>query len=225
MKVFFVEDNKDIREGVKNALEKENLLVDTAEAGDVALNRLLSYYNAYDVVVLDMLLPKVHGKEICRVIRKNGISIPIIMLTGTRDLEEKVEALDAGADDYITKPFFIKELLARVRALLRRPRQVADDRLLICSGLMLNPRTRKVYKNNQEIALTLKEYAILELLMKNPGQVLARDKFLVSGWDFNFYSFANVVDVHINNIRRKLGMGKKGALETVHGVGYRLRSS
>jgi len=223
MKVLLVEDDKDIRESIKEMLEQEGFTVDALGDGGQALRRLLSNHDSYDIVVLDMILPEIEGKEICRLVRKENIVTPIVMLTGQRDLREKVEAFSAGADDYVTKPFFIDELIARMHAIMRRPRQSTKLNTLVVGNLELNFATRKVYKDKVEFFLTPKEFHILELLMRNPDQVLARDKLLAHGWDFSYTSFTNVIDVHINSIRKKLRMSKDRDLVTVHGVGYRLK--
>ncbi|MDQ3076010.1 MAG: response regulator transcription factor [bacterium] len=224
MKIFFVEDDKDIRDSVKSVLEHEGFVVDALEDGDIALKRILTHPTTYSVIILDMGLPKMNGKDICRHVRKENIGIPVIMLTGTKDVKEKVEALNAGADDYLTKPFFSEELVARIHALMRRPKQTLQDECLTVSSLKLYPLTKKFFKGKKEIKLTAKEFQILELLMSRPDQVITRTQLLEHAWDFNYSSFTNVVDVHVNSIRHKLGMNKDSVLETVHGIGYKLKS-
>jgi DNA-binding response OmpR family regulator len=225
MKVLFVEDDKDIRESIKESLELEDFVVDTLSDGREALNRVVTNHADYDMVILDMMLPTMDGKEICREIRNQGISIPVIMLTGKSDLREKVETLNAGADDYVTKPFYIDELVARLHAIMRRPTQATQDHSLVVDNLELNVTERKVYKDGVEFPLTGKEFHILELLMRNPNQVIGRERLLAHAWDFNYTSFTNVVDVHINSIRKKLHLHKEHELVTVHGVGYKLVSN
>ena len=146
------------------------------------------------------------------------------MLSGESDVEEKVAALNIGADDYITKPFSVNELVARLQALLRRPKSVQDSELIV-GDIVLNPQTRQVYKDGEEIKLTLKEFSVLEYLMRYPNKVIPRDQILDHAWDFNFSSLSNIIDVHINGLRKKMKLGKGGILETVRGVGYRLRDS
>lgn len=224
MKILVVEDDEKLNAALKMGLEKEGYAVDGLFDGKSAEKRLLLNHQDYDLVILDLSLPEKTGLEICKSIRSNNISVPVLILTGHDATSDKVTALDAGADDYLTKPFSILELTARVRALLRRP-QKADPSELKVLDIVLNPANRKVTRAGKEIELTLKEYSILEYLMHNVNQVVTRDQLLDHVWDFNFDSFSNIVDVHITNLRKKLN-GKSGnnCIETVRGVGYRLKA-
>ncbi len=224
MKILVVEDDEKLNAALKMGLEKEGYAVDGLFDGKSAEKRLLLNHSDYDLVILDLSLPEKTGIEICQSIRSNDISVPVLILTGHDATSDKVTALDAGADDYLTKPFSILELSARVRALLRRP-QKADPSKLEVLDIVLNPATRKVTRAGKEIELTLKEYSILEYLMHNVNQVVTRDQLLDHVWDFNFDSFSNIVDVHITNLRKKMnGKGGNNCIETVRGVGYRLKA-
>lgn len=159
----------------------------------------------------------------CKDVRAQNIILPIIILTARDAVEDKVLALDSGADDYLVKPFVFKELLARIKALLRRPEQILPVELKV-HDLSLNTTTRKVYRKDKEIPLTLKEFGLLEYLMRHPNQVLTREQILDHLWDFAFDSFSNVVDVHIKNLRKKVdGENNDKILETIRGVGYRIK--
>lgn len=222
MKILLIEDDQIFAEGVRKILAEKGLAVDIVNEGDKALRRILVNKNAYDVIILDIMLDNVDGKEVCRALREENVTTPIIILSAKTDPEEKVKALNVGADDYITKPFSGDELFARIQALLRRPKELNADELVV-AGIRLDPQTRKVYKDGKVIELTLKEFSVLEYLMRHPDQVLARDQILDHSWEFNFSSFSNIIDVHINGIRKKMNMKKNEMLETVHGVGYRLK--
>ena len=224
MKILLVEDDVELVKALKTGLEKEGFTVDALMDGITGQKRLEIHHDAYDVVILDLTLPGVHGSEICRNIRARGIRTPILVLTGRNDTKDKVNALDAGADDYLTKPFSISELIARIRALLRRPQTILANEL-VAGDIVLNSLTRKVFKRGREVPLTLKEFGVLEYLMRHPNQVVLRDQILDHVWDFNFSSFSNIIDVHINRLRKKMNIGKKeNILETVRGVGYRLKT-
>jgi DNA-binding response OmpR family regulator len=169
------------------------------------------------------MLPNRTGVELCTIIRKADIFTPILLLTAVVDTENKVAALDAGADDYQTKPFALPELTARVRALLRRPREVLPSELSY-SDLMLKTSNKQVFFRDKEIKLTLKEYGILEFLLRNSGHVMSRDQILDHVWDFATNAFSNIVDVHITNLRKKLEhAGATHILETIRGVGFTIR--
>lgn len=224
MKLLLVEDEPQIAELVKAGLEREGFAVDWVADGINAEKRIELYYREYDLVVLDLMLPGKNGIEICKQVRAKGIAIPILILTAKSYIDDKVSALEGGADDYLTKPFDFKELLSRIKALLRRPQEkVALE--LRCDGIVLNPGTRRVSLDGKELRLTLKEFGILEYLMRHPNKVVTRDDILFNVWDFNFDSFSNVVDVHINHLRKKINKGRrKNFLETIRGVGYRINA-
>jgi DNA-binding response OmpR family regulator len=223
MRILVVEDNQKLALGLKKGLEGEGFAVDTLSDGEAGLSRIELQNQDYDLVVLDIMLPKISGLDVCRGIRQKGINMPILMLTARDATEDKIIGLDLGADDYMIKPFSFDELLARIRALLRRPKTAIPSQLSR-HGITLNSVTRKVTHLDAEIALTLKEYGLLEYFMRHPGQVLTREQIMNSLWDFSFDSFSNIVDVHVKNLRNKFKKndGKK-LFETIHGVGYRFK--
>ena len=225
MKLLLVEDEPQIANLVKAGLEREGYAVDWVADGIAGEKRIELYHGEYDLVILDLMLPGKNGIDICKHVRTKGVTIPILVLTAKSYVDDKVSALDSGADDYLTKPFDFKELLSRIRTLLRRPKeQMAME--LRCDDIILNPGSRKVSLNGKEIKLTLKEFGILEYLMRHPSKVVTRDDILFSVWDFHFDSFSNVVDVHINHLRKKINRGKKkNFLETIRGVGYRINAA
>lgn len=224
MRVLVLEDDKALSQALCSTLERAGYAADCLYDGNDGLSRIETHHKDYDLLILDITLPGLNGDAICKSIREQGIKIPILVLSGKSLIEDKVNLLDLGADDYLSKPFSSEELLARVRALLRRPAELLPNEILF-SDLSMNIATHKVYKSNKEVVLTLKEFGILEYLMRHPGQVVKRDQLLDHVWDFDFDSFSNIIDVHINNLRKKLaGRGKDGHnyVETVRGVGYRL---
>ena len=233
MRIIIVEDQKKLALSLQRGLGQNGYAADTVFDGEAALNRLEHHHDEYDLVildgrpdmiVLDINMPKMDGMTVCKALRAKNIFVPILMLTAKDTVEDRIQGLDAGADDYLIKPFSFEELLARVRALLRRP-QSSLTRELKIKDLTLNTVTRKVFQGKKEILLTLKEFSILEYFMRNPNQVLTRDQILSHVWDFSFDSLSNVVDVHLKNLRKKLETHKHEAfIETVHGVGYRLKN-
>jgi DNA-binding response OmpR family regulator len=223
MKILIIEDNKKLANGLKKGLENEGFTVDALFDGETGLSRIESRYQDYDLIILDIMLPGINGLEICQKMRKRDINLPILMLTARDTTEDKITGLDSGADDYLVKPFSFDELIARIRALLRRPAAVIPVELNQ-HGIALNSVTRKVTYFDTEIPLTLKEYSMLEYFMRHSGQVLTREQILTALWDFAFDSFSNIVDVHVKNLRNKFRKndGKK-LFETIHGVGYRFK--
>lgn len=223
MKVLIVEDEENLAKLIKKSLESEGYAVDYLMDGESGQNRIESSHKDYDLVILDLMLPKRSGSEVCQNIRKIGISTPIMILTAKGGADNKVSLLDTGADDYMQKPFELKELFARIRALTRRPK-VSLPVELKAGALMLSPNTKKVFRNKKEINLTLKEFRLLEYLMRRPNQVVKRVDLVDNIWDFNFDSLSNIVDVYINRLRDKIDNTKKKKLiETIRGVGYKLR--
>lgn len=225
MRILIVEDEVKLAEALKNGLSHHGFAVDLIHDGQKALTRITLHKSDYDLIILDLMLPSLSGDEICEKIRKEGISVPILVLTARNETDTKVKLLLSGADDYLIKPFSFEELLARVRALLRRPTK-STPKILYADDLELNTTEHTVRKNGQEVPLTLKEFALLEYLMLNQNQVVNREDLLSHVWDFNYTGFgSNVVDVHVKNIRKKLGESSgKSVLETIRGIGYRLRS-
>ena len=223
MRILIVEDEEKLAETLKRGLEKEGYAVDYLMDGEAGQRRIETNYKDYDLIILDLMLPKRNGFEVCKNVRQADIVTPILILTARDAVEDKVYALDEGADDYLVKPFSFQELLARIRALLRRPEQVLPVELNI-KDLNLNSSTRRVTRLDREIPLTLKEFGLLEYLMRHPNQVLTREQILDHLWDFAFDSFSNVVDVHIKNLRKKVdGEYNEKLLETIRGVGYRIK--
>ncbi|MFL5936826.1 MAG: response regulator transcription factor [Gaiellaceae bacterium] len=223
MKVFVVDDDAAVRESLGRALRLEGYDVDLAADGAEALERLESDGAGVDLVVLDVLMPNVDGLEVCRRIRRSGSRLPVLMLTARDEVADRVAGLDAGADDYVVKPFALAELLARVRALLRRSADEAVD-VLHFGDLELDPATREVRRDGDPIELTRTEFALLELFMLNPRQVLTRSIIFERVWGYDFGFGSNSLDVYIGYLRRKTEAGGKPRLiQTVRGVGYALR--
>lgn len=222
MRILIVEDQENLAKLVKNGLESEGFAVDYVLDGETGFRRISMNHQDYDLVILDWMLPQKNGDEVCREVRAKKIDVPILMLTARDSAKDMIAGLEYGADDYLTKPFSFDVLVARIRAILRRPKSALPLEL-IAGDISLNPATKKVTRNGEEIKLTLKEFALLEYLMRNKGVAVTRDQILSNIWDFAFDSFANVVDVHITNLRKKLGDSESKIVETVRGVGYRLR--
>lgn len=223
MRILIVEDEEKLALALKRGLEQKGYAVDCAFDGEEGEYQMETGAEDYDLVLLDLMLPKKDGVEVCREIRRKNINLPILMLTARDRTEDKVLGLDCGADDYLVKPFSFEELLARIRALLRRPRELSLEELKI-KDITLNSRTRQVFKGEREIPLTSKEFSLLEFLMRNAGQVVNREQIIAHVWDYDFDSFSNVVDVHIKNLRKKLeDKGRERLIETVRGAGYRLK--
>jgi two-component system, OmpR family, response regulator MprA len=219
-----VDDERAVRESLRRALELEGYEIDLAEDGEEALRRLQSGGEP-DAVILDVLMPGVDGLEVCRRIRAQGSRLPVLMLTARVEVENRVEGLDAGADDYLTKPFALDELTARLRALLRRTTDGAGE-VLRFADLELDPGTREVRRSGTTIELTRTEFSLLELFMRNPRQVLTRSIIFERVWGYDFGYASNSLDVYIGYLRRKTEAGGKPRLiHTVRGVGYALRSS
>ena len=225
MRILIIEDQEKLAVLLKRSLEKEGYAADYLLDGESGQRRIELHNSEYDMIILDLMLPKRDGFEICKHTRKLGIKTPILILTAKDNTDDKVNLLDAGADDYLVKPFSLDELLARVRALTRRPAKNLPSTLKV-SDLTLDPGSKKAFKGNKELDLTLKEFRLLEYLMRNPDQVLEREQILSNIWDFEFNSFSNVIDVYINRLRQKLGKRNgQDVIETVRGVGYRIKSA
>lgn len=220
MKILVVEDNTKLAQNIKQGLMQEGYAVDVVEEGLSAERRILVNRNEYDLVILDRMLPGKDGVSICISWRENGVVVPVLMLTALNTTDDKVLGLDAGADDYLAKPFAFKELLARIHALLRRPKQSTP--LILNSGdISINTTSRTVTLKNKEISLTLKEFMVLEYLMRNLNKVITRDELYSHAWDFADSSFSNTVDVHIKNLRKKIHDNAK-IIQTIRGVGYKM---
>ncbi len=226
MKILVVDDERAVRESLRRALELEGYQIELAADGQEALQRLEANGDAQpDAVILDVLMPTLDGLEVCRRLRRSGNRVPVLMLTARDEIDNRVAGLDAGADDYVTKPFALEELVARVRALLRRT-SAGDDQLLRFADLELDPGTREVRRGGDPIELTRTEFALLELFMTNPRQVLTRSIIFERVWGYDFGFASNSLDVYIGYLRRKTEAGGKPRLiQTVRGVGYALRET
>ncbi|HHL39015.1 MAG TPA: response regulator transcription factor [Deltaproteobacteria bacterium] len=222
MRILLVEDEKKVASFIKRGLEQEGYAVDVSVDGEEGL--LYAKANEYDVIILDILLPRKNGLEVLKELKEARISSPVILLTALDSVEDRVKGLDLGADDYLPKPFAFEELLARVRALMRRGGEGVP--VLEFEDLSLNPLTRKARRGDREIELTLKEYALLEYLLRNPNRVLSRALIAEHIWDQTFDSETNIVDVYINRLRSKLDHDpKRRLIHTVRGVGYVLKKA
>jgi len=225
VKILVVDDERAVRESLRRALELEGYEIELAEDGSQALGRLASGQQP-DALILDVLMPGVDGLEVCRTLRRNGNSLPVLMLTARTQVEDRVEGLDAGADDYLTKPFALEELLARIRALLRRSGEGDGGETLRFADLELDPGTREVKRGGDPIELTRTEFSLLELFLLNPRQVLTRSVIFERVWGYDFGFASNSLDVYIGYLRRKTEAGGKPRLiHTVRGVGYALRET
>ena len=223
MRIFVVEDDPAVRDALRRALELEGYGVELAGDGEEALRRLNGREVEPDALVLDVLMPAVDGLEVCRRLRRSGDRTPILMLTARDQVADRVAGLDAGADDYLVKPFALEELLARLRALLRRTADGAVD-VLRFADLELDPATREVRRGGEAIELTRTEFALLELFLLNPRQVLTRSLIFERVWGYDFGFGSNSLDVYIGYLRRKTEQGGRPRLiQTIRGVGYALR--
>ena len=221
MRILILEDERKISAYIKRALEEGGYAVDAAYTGQEALSWAQSAL--YDVIVLDILLPGMDGLTVCRELRARGNSTPILILTARDTVDDRVTGLDAGADDYLTKPFALKELLARIRALTRRSLDIPKSPILRIADLTLDTLSRRVKRGNKIIELTAKEYAILECLMREPDYVLTRTQIAEHVWNYDVLHHSNVVDVYIRNLRRKIDDSAEPKLiHTVRGAGYRI---
>lgn len=223
MRILVVEDERRVASFIMRALKENAYDVDLAETGEKAIE--LGIHNSYDSILLDIRLPGLNGIEVCRELRAAHIDTPILMLTARALVEQRVEGLDAGADDYLTKPFAITELLARVRALARR-RIAEGGRLLRFADIELDRHRRRVTRAGRSISLTAKEFTLLEYLMSRAPEVVPRNEIIERVWDMQFDPGTNLVEVYVNRLRQKLSTeSDPKIIQTVHGVGYCLRSS
>ena len=221
MRVLIVEDELKMASLIRRGLGEEGYAVDLAPNGQDALVRAGA--TEYDAIVLDVMLPGLDGFEVCRRLREAGVWSPVLMLTARDAIEDRVAGLDTGADDYLTKPFSFAELLARLRALVRRG-PIEQPPVLEVGTLRLDPSTRQVWRSETEIHLSTKEFALLETFMRRPGQVLSRFDLLEHAWDYAYENRSNVVDVYVRYLREKIDRPfRLDSIETVRGAGYRLR--
>ncbi len=221
MKVLVIEDDRTVGQFVQRGLEEQMATVELVAEGQEGLDR--ASQKAYDVIVLDLRLPGMSGVEVLRTLRDRGVTTPVLVLTAQDSVESKVQALRTGADDYVTKPFAFEELLARVEALGRRPKEIAPP-VLEVANLTIDTGKHEVRRDGNAIDLTPKEYAVLEYLARNRGRVMARTLIAEYAWNYHFDPGTNIVDVVINRIRKKIDHGFAAKLiHTVRGVGYVLR--
>lgn len=218
MKILVVEDEERVAHFIQKGLKEEGHAVDVSYDGEDG--EFMAEVNEYDLIILDLMLPKKNGITVCRELRESGVNTPVLMLTARDSVEDKVRGLDAGADDYLPKPFAFEELLARVRALLRRQSE-SKTPILKIADLELDPISRRVTRAGKPIRLTTKEYALLEYMMRNPGKVLSRTLIGEHVWDMNFDPESNVIDVYVSHLRAKVDKGFDPPLiHTLRGQGY-----
>jgi heavy metal response regulator len=223
MRILLVEDDKKVASFIHRGLEEEGYAVDVAPDGEAGL--YMGMDKLHDLIILDVMLPKKPGFQVLRELRQAKVVTPVLLLTARDTVEDKVQGLDAGADDYLTKPFAFAELLARVRALLRRRADARSPQLQL-ADLVLDPATRTVTRGGQPITLTNREFALLEYFLRNAGRVLSRAMIAEHVWDYDFDSGTNVIDVYVNYLRKKLDAGREPKLlHTVRGAGYVLKES
>lgn len=219
MNILIVDDDPELLDHLKTALERKNYQVETAEDGDTALDKVFD--KTYNLILLDVMLPRLDGLSVLKEIREAGINIPILMLTARGDVQDRVRGLDKGADDYLAKPFSMSELMARIRAILRRNGQ--KDPVLKAGNIHLDTVSRRVTRDGIQLKLTAKEFSVLEFLLHNKGSVVSRFNMAEHVWGDNFdpFSMSNFVDVHIKNLRRKIKSEKTGTfIRTVRGIGF-----
>jgi DNA-binding response OmpR family regulator len=223
MQILIVEDEKKIANFLRRGLLEESYSVDVANDGEEALYKIS--INEYDLILLDILLPKINGLEVCKKIREDNLKTPIILLTAKDSQMDKIIGLDAGADDYLTKPFSFGELAARIRAIFRRGNK-SNPPILLFDQLTLNPATRVATRNGTEIRLTTKEYALLEYFMRNPNRLLTKTELLEHVWDYNYDGLSNIVETYIKYLRKKLHTSPKvkELIHTLRGSGYILKN-
>jgi len=217
MRILLVEDEHGIARAIKKGLEQENYAVDVAYDGAGGYDLAIS--EEYDCVVLDVMLPEMNGFEIAQKLRSENIHVPILMLTARGELGDKIKGLDSGADDYLVKPFAFEELLARIRALIRRPNKVLKNQI-VAGDITINSNSYEVKRAGKSINLSRKEYSLLEYLVRNVNVVLSKEKIISHVWDYDADILDNTVEVYIRNLRKKLA--KPDIIKTVRGFGYKL---
>lgn len=222
MKLLVVEDELRIAYSLKKGLEQENYTVELAHNGVDGFD--LASTGQFDLIVLDLMLPKKDGLTICKDLRKEGIKTPILMLTAKSDLDEKILGLDSGADDYVTKPFALEEFLARIRALLRRP-QTLEDSLIKCGSLVINPISYEISRAGKELTLSKKEFSLLEFMVRNKGKILTKEKIMDHVWEYDSEILPNTVEQYVGYLRTKIDKNfpkEKQLIHTVRGFGYKI---
>lgn len=222
MHFLVIEDEEKLALSLKKGLEKKGFAVDYLLDGESGQRRLEMSHKDYDFLILDLMLPGKNGFEVCKSVREYGVTIPILILTARDTTGDKVSALDCGADDYLVKPFSFDELLARIRAIQRRPNETMASELT-AGDIVLDPNTREVSLRGNKVDLTMKEFELLYYLMRHPNQVMGREDIFAHLWDFADNSLSNTIDVHIKNLRRKIDDQDGRLLETVRGIGYKIK--
>lgn len=222
MQILLVEDEEKIAQLLRRGLMEKSFAVDLARDGAQAVQKLAC--NEYDLVILDLMIPKIDGLQVCKRIRQDNTQIPILILTAKDGIDDKIKGLDSGADDYMTKPFSFAELLARVRALLRRGKQALPT-VLQFQDLKMDPSSHTVTRANHPIYLTSREYALLEYFMHQPRRVLSKSQILEHVWDYNYDGLSNIVETYVKYVRKKIKLdpSSKELIHTVRGIGYVLK--
>jgi len=224
MRILLVEDDRELRRFLTKALREEGYTIDEAASGDEALDQALA--SSYECIVLDVMLPGRDGFEVTAHLRTHGVTTPILLLTAKHELDDRVRGLEGGADDYVTKPFDLPELLARIVALIRRAHLRHEDTTLTVGQVSLDPLKHRVMNGDRILDLTPREFALLEFLMRNAGRTLSRSRIAEAVWSYQFDPETNVVDVYVNYLRKKVAFESSGAaIRTVRGVGYRLEAT
>jgi DNA-binding response OmpR family regulator len=223
MRILLVEDETSIANFIREGLEEEGFSVDAAANGKTGMQMAIDNLDAYDLILLDWMLPGLNGIEICRAIRKVSSDIPVIFLTAKDTADDAVFGLEAGANDYIRKPFAFEELLARIRVLMRN--RQGDGLVFVCGDIALDVDSHRVTKNGKAVELTQKEFSLLEFLLRNKGKVSRRTRIIEKVWDIHFDYDSSVIDVYINFLRKKLDEpGAESFIETIRGIGYRINN-
>ena len=218
MKILIIEDNLVLADTVKRALQSKGYIVDVA--GDGKTGSYIARTNKYHIILLDLILPDKSGVIVCKDIRKSGITSPIIIISSQSDINDKITMLDIGADDYLTKPFSIEELIARIKALSRRPYNISDE-VIMLHDLTINTSNQTVTKYGKEIYLTRKEYALLHCFARNEGKIVSRGHILEEVWEKDCNPFTNTIETHVRNLRKKIETNKK-IIHTINGRGYKI---
>lgn len=221
MKILVIEDQKKVASFIKKGLTAEGFVVNISTDGEDGFYQILN--NKYDLVILDLMLPKMDGLEVCKKIREKKLTLPIIILTARDTVEDRVSGLDTGADDYLTKPFSFSELLARIKALIRRSQKELPTDILTAGDLQMNLATYEVKRDNKEIQLSSTEFKLLKYLLENKNKVLSKIKILENVWEYDFDPESNIVDVYIKYLRDKIDKGfKKQLIVTIRGIGFKI---
>jgi len=218
MKILIIEDNISIRNVLRLSLEAKGFAIDEAEDGEIG--SYLARTNSYDAILLDNVLPKKMGGHVCKEIREAGIMTPIIILSGKQEVLTKVELLNRGADDYVTKPFSFEELLARINSVLRRPEQIKSNKIIV-KNFLIDFKAQTIQKNRKEIYLTRKEFSLLEYLINNRNVVMSRGEILEHVWEMSTDPFSNTIETHIMNLRKKLKDTRRTLITSIPGRGYK----